>query len=790
MMLQSRAGMATDDAISPAELANFAFSERDTIILTDKSQVEYLSAQANESLGRCLLLPLSLQAYAACLRFEANVRCYFDLIHFERCEKQYEVLCYRWARTWLKELGLRCVINGLDVAELDAPAQFMFFQFGAYLDDATNEICDRMPDSQTFYVVASENPLPLEYYFDSDVAAAVLQFALERRGRKVRRIHYGTRTLLFPGLAKRPFTSNPSVDSPIQTDALQADMVGVARTPIPNIPQILQDFQALNRQVVVFESSWGGPLAFSNHYAWLCQLPDTQPDESRAKQDEERLLLLWKRFKSRRRRSSLPLSLASNPYLEFQWEFIIRRRWLSYAGMIRNAKLVAAQFPLRLFLHCCDTATIEGSALAHFYRRAGTKILLAPHSLWPSDKNWRFVEESDSAFVFFRGARRRLQRIAGLSEVYVVQRNRPSEYRSLVHSHPEENIVKQKKSLLGKRKLVLVVTNALELLSVPFVDLKRHFQTLSVLARVPQQVQDSIILAIKPKRTNLGEDPILYSKLCGFTQESTTFTEDLDLSQCLQLAACAIGVNVPTNGYYEVLESGVPLIHVQTGRCVTQHPDLPARVIGLVRKDDQIWPRIINVLFHPHDRQRLKNTQRRFLAAERRSSFSHPQLSLRTLLERLSGPQRSTQHEAEFNCRAPLKPMRIGEDHDQGGMGYLDDIAIRPNGDGAVLGWAVDQNSPGAATIVHIYADDDWVTAGRAELPRSDVASALNNPAFTNAGFAIGIPELPRFAYRTLTAYAELPDGTFYQLKQSWGPENPLESLGKNIAEPSLQKTR
>jgi hypothetical protein len=203
--------------VLPDELSTFTFSERDGIVVTDKSQIEFLSSHANLTFERCLLLPLSLQAYAASIRVHKRVRCYFDLIDFEKCKQDYQWIADRRARTWLSELGLRFEAEGIDFAEFDAPSQFLLFHLGSYLDSAATAITERLPET-TFYVVSSETPFPLEFYFDSDVPAAILQFALEQRGCNVRRILYADRKLVFPALATRPFTHSPQTDSMLTTE--------------------------------------------------------------------------------------------------------------------------------------------------------------------------------------------------------------------------------------------------------------------------------------------------------------------------------------------------------------------------------------------------------------------------------------------------------------------------------------------------------------------------------------------------------------------------------------------
>jgi hypothetical protein len=767
MLDKSRLSPANSVVISPEQLSAFTFSEQDGIVVTDRSQIEFLSSHANASFERCLLLPLSLQAYAASLRVHKRVRCYFDLIDFEKCKQNYQRIADRRARAWLSELGLRFDVEGIDFAEFDAPSQFLLFHLAAYLENAAIAISEKLPEIQTFHVVSSETPFPLEFYFDSDVPAAISQFALEKRGRNVHRILYANRKLVFPASAARPFTRSPSTDSMFINErdisAGGERHVGFADASVVNIQQILRELQTLNREVILFRSTWGNSLIFSGQFARQYQLSDD--DGEKTMQIAEHLGTLWRSFRSRRDRSTLPECLIGNPYLDFQWEYIIKQRWLSYANMIHRAKSLTAQIPLGLLIHS-EVFTAEGAILAHFYRQAGAKILVAPHSWWPCDRNWGTWKGSDSAIVFSKTASRQLRKTARISKVYVVQGTRSGGYRSLIRSNSSRADVSVKKAQVGHRKVVLVVTNALELLTVPFTNLEPHFRALAALARVPNQLRGKVLLAIKTKRGALGEDPILYSTLCGFSEESVSFANDVSLAECLEVADCAVGINVPTNAYYEVIQRNIPLIHIQTTEAVTYHPELPAHIIRTVLTEDAIWPTIGAVLFDPLHRQQLIQEQRRYLESEQGARFWFSDHSLRRVLRRLSRSRFSARHTAASirNTALPgTQRLHMGTN----GAGYVEDILLYPDGNGGVVGWAADRTTNQPAKAVHIYADETWLTAGRPEFPRPDVADALGNQGFSNAGFAIEVPEIHRHADQAIYCYAELSDGTFYKLTEA-----------------------
>ena len=100
------------------------------------------------------------------------------------------------------------------------------------------------------------------------------------------------------------------------------------------------------------------------------------------------------------------------------------------------------------------------------------------------------------------------------------------------------------------------------------------------------------------------------------------------------------------------------------------------------------------------------------------------------------------------------------------GDGYVDDIVLDSDGNGGVVGWAVDRMINRPARVVHIYACEIWLTAGQPVFSRPDVADALGNYGFSNAGFAIEVPEIGRYEDQIISAYAELSDGSLCRLKQ------------------------
>ena len=116
-------------------------------------------------------------------------------------------------------------------------------------------------------------------------------------------------------------------------------------------------------------------------------------------------------------RSTLPSSIIRNPHTSFQLDYIVERRWRSYANMIRRAARFVADQPLDLFI-LSDVSTAEGAILSRLYRRRGTRVIVSLHSGWPCDPNWATWDASDTAMV--PRNQHPGQALSGMADVHVI----------------------------------------------------------------------------------------------------------------------------------------------------------------------------------------------------------------------------------------------------------------------------------------------------------------------------------------------------------------------------------
>jgi hypothetical protein len=770
--------------ISEQQLPWQSFSKQDAVFVTDGVQVEFLKTRSNDSFSESLLLPLSAQAYAAILKVgHLRVRSYFEFVDFPECKRCYRNGALEYSRTWLQELGLEFQIEGIDVAELDAACQFELFVNAIYIDGTAERMIRANPEIETFHIVVAEHRLPLDFYFDSDVPAAVLHFVCERLGRPVRTIVMKQRPrYVIPWLRHRPVMSGQGNcmtpdEEMLKIPRSSRPLIGFAPSTVGNYRQIHDAIHKLSSSILVY-SFWGMPPTFydrgpeRNEYVYRLLAADGEWSTAVTAQ----LADLRRQFFERRPLSTVPSCIIRNPHLDFQLDYLFTRRWLSYANMIRRAARFVAKTPLDLFVHS-DCFTPESAILARLYRRRRTRVIVTLHSGWPVDRNWASWVSSDSAMVPSKTCADRIRELSGMSEVFITGPPTTCTYRSLMHgAAPVEN----KRCAGGHRKIVLLVTNVFETNCFPFAALDSHFETLSFIARIPESLKDRVLMVIRTEPGVLGDDPILYRELCGFSSESLTFLDGLEFSQSVAVADCVVGINIPTTGYFEVMRKGVPLIHVQTADVITLQPNLPPDIVQRITELEGIWPAIEAVLFDERRRRKVLEIQGRFVEADFRPAVAGRGDPVEALFRQLLGsrirPTLSSFLSAiRQRIAGRVHPGRRSSSLDesclprceQGGDGCVEDVRLESDGTAVTVGWAADMAIRQPAKAVHLFLHGLWVGKGSPWQPRPDVASFFNDSRLEQSGFSVHLNLGGEENVSVLSVYAEMHDGTFYKFQKA-----------------------
>lgn len=620
------------DIIHEAELGSIEFTERDAIFALTGNQAEYVSSNAGASVARARFLCLSLHARAELMRLGGR-----RIVPADGLATDAEVRAARHAatphdRVWLAEMGCRFEIEGIDIAEIDSLSQYSFFRYASFIELIGRRMIEAHPDIERFFIVRGPEPLPLDFDFDTDIGYGVLRYLCEKLERRAAIIVSGHHLLAHgANFLRRPYSTGwvTPHEIPAPREDLPRHQIGFIPSTVPSGLRIIRDAGSLNCDVTLFYSPWAvsAPRSTTDEQE---EAMLTAEDRAWSVAIAGRLAELRKILDQRRDRSSLPDHVIRNPHLDFQFDHILLRRWLVIADIARRAARHVEAHPLKIFINP-EMANWEGMVLSALYRRQGTKILVAPHSGWPGqtfDASWR---PGDWAMVYSRLGTLRLEALSGLDRVYTIG------MPWLAPDRPpgSDERIAEKRRIAGGRKIVVFVTNPIEISFLPSLDQRAHFATIAKLAEIPAALSGKVQLALRRRAPRGGESDVVYRELAGIGAEDLHFLDGLTFHECVRLADCVIGVNLQTSGYYEVMQNGKPLIFLQDQDVIYQQPELPPDAVHRVDTVERLWHAVEKVLFDDAYREALVERQRQFADDDLRPEFPGKESPIRSLLHKM-----------------------------------------------------------------------------------------------------------------------------------------------------------
>ncbi|WP_233880388.1 hypothetical protein [Paraburkholderia flagellata] len=647
-----------------------------------------------------------------------------------------------------------------------------------------------------FYVFSGDPLTPLDFYFDSDVTAAVIRYVCERLGRPSSTLVVSSPPAHMPA----PVAPEANqIQSGMQSDrAFGGARIGLVPATLRGVQQLYSAFDELHFDALLFASeTWGTPLPNSADSAVSKSVVTfSSQDASRDDDIGPKLHELRKRISKKISSSSLPACIRDNRYLDFQFDHIVTKRWLGYARLIRQASALVKERPLELLIRS-DHFTAEGAVLSHLYRRAGTPVMVALHSSWPVDINWRSPRHSDFALAWSKSSARRIAQCDPRTRVCTVGDAVQDTFRR-IYPYEEENApLRTITESVRRKKVVLLLTNAIEIHAVPITDPVAYFETCAALASIPAGLRDRVALLVRTKPGPFGEDPILYEAFSGLAGASSTGLASLGFDDCLRLADCVVGVNVPTSAYWDVLRGQVPLVHLQTSDAVALHPDLPADVVGCITDGARIWDEIAPVLFDETHRRQLIERQRAFFESEHRPEHELAEAPLLdalrlacrpALMSRLATASKrwgaalrrafssgaepvETTDRANGNSPARAPFEAVGPKLDDLVLtravtaGHVDEVSMSFDGRTIIVrGWAAALTPGQPAKRIHVFVNEVHRGGGETAIERPDVAAATGNPDILTSGFWLKVEAGPKFDLSGLAIYGQLADGTCFEV--------------------------
>ena len=614
-------------AIDPV-LSERQFGPGDGVFLLEASHYAYLAARANPSFRDCRAIPLTIDALDSVLNAgHASVLTAFDLVDIAEMRGHYQ-LALEKGGSWLREMRHEFKINDVDLAQIDATSQILLFRLILYFDSIAGKLIERAKDIETFFLLQATPPEPLEMDFNSDVIAAVLRYACERQGRRVRVIESSEPvTNAPPPYNRRPFVE-PWIP-PFRLPALLPDQphprIGFLPSTVPEGMVIIRDVRGLNGELLLFYATRPVSAPRMGDPEPMLPLEVAWSDEVGGKLTEIRDSLA-----ERRALSSLPDCIIGNPHLDFQFDFILRERWLNYANFINRATRFVLETPLDILI-IPEHFIFEAAVLRDLYRRQGTKILLAPEGCGSVPPHLSGAEPSDLSMQWSRIGSLPLVRDRQAAAVYVTG-------KPLIGSRPTaeaEQRFEIAKARKGDKKLVVFVTNNLEVGWMPLLNYVRHAEAVKAVSQVPPHLRERVRFAMRRKAPTGSNSDAIYQQFFGMEPETVTFLDGLTFTQSIELADCVLGINTATNGYYEVFEAGKPLVHLQTTEVLLQQPDLPAAVIRQTDSPEAAWAEIEKALFDENYRQAVLTLQSSFAAEDRQPAFAGMSSPIQRLLHHL-----------------------------------------------------------------------------------------------------------------------------------------------------------
>ncbi|HMA48310.1 MAG TPA: hypothetical protein VKP60_01085, partial [Magnetospirillaceae bacterium] len=486
------------DGLREQDLKNYVFQSDEALLLCGRADAEFVARTANATVRNATVIALSADAHGRALRvgFDNVVPPYELASYREFFAQDYDEYA-RIASAWFGELTLSLTIEGINLAELDDLYQYWFFQYATYMAGIADKVLRSFPHISRFFLPVGAIFLPAELFLDTDVGAAMIRHVAERLGRTViplvmenRPLHYAAWTDRRPFMDEAPLLFNPRG---ARDPALPN--IGIVPAVIHRYDRFVAALNSFPANVTIFSSAWSkdGEASSEGIEAppgdWLATL-------------EQTLENYWQAFRQRREQSPLPAHIFANPHLDEQFAYIIKTRWANYARYIYQAANYVARNPLDLFIYC-DHFTAEGAIFAHLYRRAGTKIAVAPHSPHFFAERYGAWKSSDIAIVSTGFAESEARR-CGLSEIYHIGYGDRSE--------PAPVPAKRKKSA------ILFLANASEV-QFPLIDMKACLETVSVLAAPPKHLAGKVEVTARLKPGVFAEDPLIFEKSCGLSEE-------------------------------------------------------------------------------------------------------------------------------------------------------------------------------------------------------------------------------------------------------------------------------
>ena len=297
--------------------------------------------------------------------------------------------------------------------------------------------------------------------------------------------------------------------------------------------------------------------------------------------------------------------LFANPHLHFKFRHFITERFPRAAQTAADTLFALRRFHPKTII-VTSAAIYHQPQIIAAAGRLGIPVMTVPHSGIPTAPEITLTGERGIVwtqdFIDWWG---RAGEAFGINPDRLVRVGLPQEI--VLHGYEQQAV---QPSTSGK-KTILALLSAATLDTVAHGDMAAHWDTLKALANVPPHLRDSVRVIFK---LHPGADyQYFYEQVrqSSAAPDAIEIVKNASLLDLVREADLSVSVNIPTSAYLLPLESGKPLLHLQTIALPGIRFALGSwQGASVIREREMIWSTLESALNDPaavvEDNQRFR----------------------------------------------------------------------------------------------------------------------------------------------------------------------------------------
>ena len=585
--------------------------------ILNESQLEAALSLGKSLLDGTVLVPLTL---GLCARLEARGHRFDPFWNYYTLD---DLIRIRGAAVDLRSAWHRCFSSlcrykGVDVAEIDANTLQWFFRDSLFVHTVATRLFSRNPEIRECLVL-SAGDVPMEFFGANHALSGVVAGACEARRIAVRESRYnGSERPAFDPLPEsnvglscaRTAGLLQRVRAVIPRSKRRAN-IGVVTFAINGFMDYVRLLRGLGYDVTALMTR-ATPLMLPPLLRAGASIRTIAP--RKASIEAGRFAEAYERFREGAAdvHRAFPF-LFRNRRLEYQFRHFFHNRWPRICDLIEGSEELLGRAKLDAAILCeCDL--IDVRIVFETLKKLRVPTITVPHGVVPvADDEWQYPRTDGigvmmSTHLPLLGREYDQARVIGSPRHYLRGNGRqPIRLAS-------KNLTLRKFWKDPEVKKIFLVTDALSAGCLPFVEVGAHRRLLDRLLDIPDDLAPQVGLIIKPKTGY--EDVLVYRNLADKKKHSDRIVVlrwGL-LTEVAEMCDIAIGIDVPTSGYFDVVLSNKPMLYVQSGPLLYPRTGIPEGVLCRLDSPEAVWEMVGRLLRDPGLRHSLQQSQRHELA--------------------------------------------------------------------------------------------------------------------------------------------------------------------------------